>query len=380
MLTQTFARPAFRWKTPVNLANLYHRHMIDSLSGLNLSDELVRRILDEMPAAVFCKDADDDFRMVFWNRHAERLWGMKAEDVIGKNDFELFLPEQAEFFRQKDLETMQSLGSVLIPEEELHVPAGKYWVRTRKVPLALGSPPRRFLLGISEDITEDRFLRHELEAQRATASSSREMAAIGELAGGIAHEINSPLGALVIQMEILGEQSQDPLKPVDPQQLLSAVEMLRKTSSRISEVTRTLSTYASYSRRMKPKQIRPQTILLDALAISRERLRLANVESEMDLLDEDVSVRVRPMEILQVVLKMLDLGLSALDSGEKRKISIALLKREDSVEIRIAGGTMLGEEALAVCETVIRSHSGQFSFEQLATETPVTYVISLPRA
>lgn len=350
--------------------------MLESFNQLDISDEFVRRILDEMPAAVFCKDADDDFRLVFWNRHAERLWGIRAAEAVGKNDFQLFPPQQAAFFRKKDEETMQALGPVLIPEEELHVPGGKYWLRTRKVPLVLSNPPRRFLLGISEDITEDRTIRRELDAQRASAASAREMAAIGELAGGIAHEINSPLGALVIQMEILGEQSQDPLKPINTKQIEAAVEMLRKTSTRISEVTRTLSTYASYSRRAKPKQIRPQTIVRDALAISREKLRLANVESELDLVDEEISVRVRPMEILQVVLKLLDQGMNAMDSGEKRKITIMMNKRADSVEIRITGGNVMSEEALSVCETVIRAHSGQFSFEQLSSQS--TYVISLP--
>ena len=51
--------------------------------------ELINTILDKLPLGVFVKDAEDDFRYLYWNRFMEEITGIDTEEVEGHNDFEL---------------------------------------------------------------------------------------------------------------------------------------------------------------------------------------------------------------------------------------------------------------------------------------------------
>lgn len=109
----------------------------------------LKSILDNLPVALFCKDAEDDFRFSLWNRAAEMQWGLSAKDVIGKSDYDFFPKEESDKFRAKDLEVFESGSAQLISEETLTLPTGEVqYLHTKKVPVQ-----NRFLLGISENIS-----------------------------------------------------------------------------------------------------------------------------------------------------------------------------------------------------------------------------------
>ena len=123
----------------------------------NKSDlNFLKAIVDGLPFAVFCKDyASGIGQFILWNQRAENLWGFKYDDVFKKTDFDLFPNDQAEGFRQKDLETLHS-GSVTYTSEELVSKDGRSekWFRTWKVPLLDDDGNPRYLVGVSQDISE----------------------------------------------------------------------------------------------------------------------------------------------------------------------------------------------------------------------------------
>ncbi|SFC94166.1 putative bifunctional diguanylate cyclase/phosphodiesterase [Devosia psychrophila] len=126
-------------------------------AGLELDLVSTRAFLDavveSIPHMVFVKDVLDG-RFVLLNRAGEQLLGLKREDLIGKTDFDLFSPDDAERFRTADREVVASQKLVTIENEPLSTPDGTRSLRTQKVgvPDAHGNP--RYLLGISEDVTE----------------------------------------------------------------------------------------------------------------------------------------------------------------------------------------------------------------------------------
>jgi diguanylate cyclase (GGDEF)-like protein/PAS domain S-box-containing protein len=110
-------------------------------------------IVESIPSMVFVKDARDG-RFVLLNRAGEDLLGVSRHDLIGKSDFDLFDAEEAERFRQADQAVVASGSLVTIENEPLTTPTGVRSLRTQKVgvPDVDGKP--RYLLGISEDVTE----------------------------------------------------------------------------------------------------------------------------------------------------------------------------------------------------------------------------------
>ncbi len=112
-------------------------------------------ILENLPIMVFAKDATD-LRFVRINHASEALLGVPREKLLGKSDHDFFPPEQAGFFVAKDRETLARGETVDIPEEPIDTPRGRRFLHTRKVVVRGPDGQPRYLLGISEDITERR--------------------------------------------------------------------------------------------------------------------------------------------------------------------------------------------------------------------------------
>ncbi|HLF02878.1 MAG TPA: PAS domain S-box protein, partial [Anaerolineales bacterium] len=121
---------------------------------LEETKNFLETLIEVMPVGLFMKDAQD-LRFVRWNKGNEDLIGLSRDHVVGKTDFDFFPGEEAEFFQNKDREVLAGGRLVDIPEEPAQTShRGLRYLHTRKIPVydAHGQP--KYLLGVSEDITE----------------------------------------------------------------------------------------------------------------------------------------------------------------------------------------------------------------------------------
>ena len=133
--------------------------------ALTHTRQLLESIVEHIPHMVFLKDASE-LRFVQFNKAGEDLIGVPREALLGKNDFDFFPREQAEFFTTRDREVLT--GGVLldIPAEPIQTKdQGLRWLHTKKLPLYDHTGRPRYLLGISEDITDQK-QRQEIEQLR----------------------------------------------------------------------------------------------------------------------------------------------------------------------------------------------------------------------
>jgi len=132
---------------------------------------LTDAIVEHMPLMVFLKEATD-LRFVVFNRAGEELLGYDRKALLGKNNLDLFPPEQAAHFMAKDREALAAQGIVDIPEERIQTAKrGERLLHTRKVCIRGGDGKTKYLLGISEDITDHRRAETEMENEQALSNA-----------------------------------------------------------------------------------------------------------------------------------------------------------------------------------------------------------------
>lgn len=132
-------------------------------------------VIENLPLMLFVKESSD-LRFVRWNKAGEELLGMPRSEFLGKNDFDFFPEEEASFFAAKDREVLEGLEGVDIPEEPIHtLHQGVRILHTRKVPVFTSDGRPKYLLGISEDITEKK------RSEEALIKRATELEAVAQV-------------------------------------------------------------------------------------------------------------------------------------------------------------------------------------------------------
>lgn len=141
-------------------------HKIDQAQLLR-ANTFLDMIIENIPNMIFIKEARE-LRFVRFNRAGEELVGAPRENLINKNDFDLFPHDQATSFTEIDRAVLESGTPLLIPEEPIDTAKKeRRYLRTRKIPLKVPDLGNEYLLGISEDITAEKKARDALVESEA---------------------------------------------------------------------------------------------------------------------------------------------------------------------------------------------------------------------
>ena len=120
-------------------------------------------IVENIPDMIFVKDAQN-LQFLRLNKAGEKLVGYPREALIGKTDYDFFPKSEADFYTTKDREVLSDKTLLDIPEEVLQTKShGTRYLHTKKIPILDDHGNPQYLLGISEDITEQKQRRILLE-------------------------------------------------------------------------------------------------------------------------------------------------------------------------------------------------------------------------
>ena len=118
--------------------------------------ELLASVLENIPNMVFLKEAKL-LHYTMFNRAGEDLLGQSRSELIGKSDYDLFAPKQAENFTSADRKVLSEKIAMDVPEEVIKTRLkGERILHTKKIPILNAQGDPQYLLGISEDITDQK--------------------------------------------------------------------------------------------------------------------------------------------------------------------------------------------------------------------------------
>jgi C4-dicarboxylate-specific signal transduction histidine kinase len=174
-------------------------------------------------------------------------------------------------------------------------------------------------------------MQEELKIQTSKAEYSARLATLGEMAGGIAHEINNPLAV------IMGNSSQIIKILASPSSIDQVKEKAQKiisTSQRISKIIHGLRQFSRQGDHdpFSPTSLRQ--VLDDTLELCRERFYRFEIKIQVQPVPE-VLVPARAVQISQVILNILNNAADAVQETAEKFIEISFKKDADFVSIFI---------------------------------------------
>jgi PAS domain S-box-containing protein len=225
---------------------------------------------------------------------------------------------------------------------------------------------------------------------------SSKMSSLGEMAGGIAHEINSPLSIIIGKISFLRTLLEN--GKLEFTQLRPEFELIKDTAFRIAKIIRGLLSFSRDSAQDALVPTHVNQILEDCLALCQEQFEYRGVKIMIEEKFEGC-IDCRSSQIAQIILNLMHNSLDAVESLPEKWVKISTLERDaNQVEIRVTDsgkgikseiqakmmqpffttkdigkGTGLG---LSVSSGLAQSNQGQLYYDPQAGHT--SFVIKLP--
>jgi C4-dicarboxylate-specific signal transduction histidine kinase len=236
-----------------------------------------------------------------------------------------------------------------------------------------------------------------LDEQRARAMEASRLAALGEMAGGIAHEINNPLGVILVSAE--SQLNKIKRNQVNLPALEISLRRIEDTATRIARIVQGLKTFSRAGGKEPYEKVLMDSIVNNTLSFCHEKFIHHKIELKVNPIPEDLSIECSSIQISQVILNLLNNAFDAVEDLPEKWISIDINDKDDHVEIRISDsgrgiseviqdkifqpffttkeigrGTGLG---LSISKGIIEAHNGSIFMDKSTIYT--TFLIHLPK-
>jgi two-component system, NtrC family, sensor kinase len=230
-------------------------------------------VIDTLPVGLYV--VDRDYRIQIWNRQREvGAPGLRRDEVVGRQVFEVLTRQPAEELKA-DFDRVFQTGEILQDELDVTLGGELRSFRLSKIPMRLEGDEISHVITIGEDVTESRRIQGQI-------MQSEKLAAIGQLAAGVMHEINNPLATISACVAAIGGRL-DALKTAERRKVDEYLEIIDKEVDRCTRIVEGLLDFSRPKGKAKG-QVVVNGVLEETLFLLKhhQRFKRLTVVRELD--------------------------------------------------------------------------------------------------
>ena len=376
------------------------RKITESQKRLKHEEGYSKDILDNAIDPIITIDSRQRIRTV--NPSAISLTGYSKAELIGAS-LTVILPFDYRKNHQQYIDNYQSTGVKkmigLNREVSVQNKSGELIPIRLSVSSMKDHEENEFFIGVMLDLRVKRDLEAQLEEERAKSLHSAKLASLGEMAAGVAHEINNPLAVIkgcteYIQKMTLGKKKYRP----EVQK-----EFLENSISQINRISKIVSGLTEFSREssQEPFELNPISKVIDnTLILCQEKIKSRGIDLKINQDNTDLKVPSQAISLSQVLLNLINNAGDAIQNQEEKWIKLDIIEHEDFVEIdctdsgpgiseelaykimnpffttkAVGEGTGLG---LSISVGIVKKHGGDLFLDSESQNTK--FVLKLPKS
>ena len=371
-------------RTVVQVLDITERKRTEA--ALGESEKKYRSLFEESRDALYVTTRDG--KLVDANQAYLGLFGYTREEAMGMNVLATYIDPDDRLRFQQEIEPKGEIKDYEIKlrkkdGEEMHCLLSAS-VRRDENGEIMGYH------GSIRDITEQRRMEErERELQRELILSSR-LASIGEMASGIAHEINNPLTGVIGYAQLLGQKDV-------PDDIREAVDVINEGGQRVAEIVQKLLTFARQSK-VEKEYADINSVIESVLDMRSYEMKTSNIEVKTNFASKLPKTMVNVGQLQQVFLNIvINAEQAMITANGKGKLSVKTEKKDNSIRVSITdngpgiskedmdklfdpfftgrdSGTGLG---LSIAYGIMRDHKGKV-YAKSTLKKGATFTVEVP--
>lgn len=275
--------------------------------------------------------ADHEGNIVFANENFCEISGYTQNELIGANYKILNSGHHDKNFFRQLWQTVKSGNSWRNEVRNKRKDGQFYWVDTYHTPISDGDKNIVNYFSIQFDKTDQKSREIELEEEKQKNIQMARLSSLGQMAGGVAHEINNPLSIISGFMSALERRLKG--DEFDVPKMIELVDKVQTQTFRVSKIIKGLKDF-SRNDDHQDMQMTPFRALADTVEIlSAAKLKKSGVHIEV--VSDQIEFLCHPVQIEQVLVNLISNAIDAVQNYDERWIRLECRQVGNYAEVSV---------------------------------------------